>query len=70
LAENEGGEAMADVRIVLIDGRIVEGRITNEGRPKLLIDGKPYSVMDAVLKGMSVMPVDDPVFDRWKTSYM
>jgi len=61
---------MADVRIVLIDGRIVDGRITNEGKPKLMIDGKAYSVMDAVLKGISVMPIDDPAYDRWHRTYI
>ncbi|KJS33336.1 MAG: hypothetical protein VR64_00520 [Desulfatitalea sp. BRH_c12] len=61
---------MAKVRVTLIDGRIVDGKITTDGKPVLYIDGEPHSVMDAVLKGMSVWPVNDPVYDRWQKTFM
>jgi hypothetical protein len=41
---------MAKVRVTLIDGRIVDGKITTDGKPVLFVDGEPHSVIDAVLK--------------------
>jgi hypothetical protein len=60
---------MANVRVTLMNGRIVDGKITGDEKPMLLIDGDAYSVMDAVLKGMSVWPVDDPVYGRWRKTF-
>ena len=64
---------MAKVRVTLINGRIVEGDITTkengDDRPVLVVDGVPYTIMDAVLKGMSVYPVNDPLYDRWQNTF-
>jgi len=61
---------MAKVRVTLIDGRIVDGKITTEGKPKLLVGDHQYSILDAVLKGMSVWPIDDPAYVRWQKTFM
>ena len=66
---------MPKVRVTLINGRIVEGTITVKesteapARPVLMVDGVPYTIMDAVLKGMSVFAVNDPLFDRWQNTF-
>jgi hypothetical protein len=66
---------MPKVRVTLISGRIVDGKITkNEnikpgGKPVLVVDGVPYTILDAAIKGMSVYPVNDPLFDQWQKTY-
>ena len=60
---------MAKVRVTFINGRSVDGEITDKhktaGTPALIVEGQAFSGMDAVGKGISVEPVTDPNFDHW-----
>jgi hypothetical protein len=65
---------MAKVRVTFIDGRSVDGEITDKCKaavdtPALLVEGQAYSGMDAVGIGISVEPVTDPNFDRWLSTF-
>jgi hypothetical protein len=58
------------MRVILDNGRIVEGEITTEhgeyvGEPVLLADGRRFSAMDAVNNGILIDPVTDPIVDIW-----
>lgn len=61
---------MVKVIATLPNGRIVDGAIISEkectnGTPFLVIDGKPYSGLDAICEGISIDNVSDPIIDNW-----
>jgi hypothetical protein len=65
---------MDKIQVTLPDGRIVSGYITDqhksiEGRPLLIVEGEPYSAIDAISKGLSIYPIDDPDIDRWLSTF-
>jgi hypothetical protein len=65
---------MLKIRVTLPDGRIVDGQITDQhrafhGTPVLIIDGHPYSGLEAINEGFLIDHINDPVIDRWINTF-
>jgi hypothetical protein len=65
---------MDKIQVTLPDGRIVSGYITDQhksikGRPLLIVEGEPYSAIDAISSGLSIYPIDDPDIDKWLSTF-
>jgi hypothetical protein len=65
---------MGRVHVTFPDGRTVDGEITNQrksflGTPVLIVEGHPYSGLDAINEGLLVYPTDDPLFDSWLNTF-
>jgi hypothetical protein len=62
------------VSVVLPDGRIVDGEITDQhkafcGAPALIVNGEPYSGLDAIIRGLRIKPVKDSTLDKLLTRF-
>jgi hypothetical protein len=65
---------MGKMRVTFPDGRTVDGEITAQhrsfkGTPVLIVEGHPYSGLDAINEGFLVYPTDDPLFDSWLNTF-
>jgi hypothetical protein len=60
---------MAQVRVTLLNGNIVDGSINGNEKPLLYINGDQLTVLDATLMGMFVWPIEDPILDKWRNSF-
>lgn len=58
------------IQVTFAEGRIVEGMfaISHNGMSKdpiLIADGKSYSGLQAIERGLFLSPVTDPIIDQW-----
>jgi hypothetical protein len=65
---------MGTVCVTFPDGRSVDGIITAQhrpfkGTPVLIVEGHPYSGLDAINEGLSICPTNDPLFDSWLNTF-
>jgi hypothetical protein len=65
---------MGKIQVTLTNGHIVDGELTTThrafpGTPVLMIEGEPYSAMDAITEGFSFNSINDPIFNDWLNKF-